>query len=400
MAHLHDAAPPAERLTVFYLLHAPDKMKVAAVIAGQHAGREEKIYRKLEEKYAAWRFFEVWAAVDSFYRAYAPGKLPMVSKLIRDWHPRGLEGLLLELEHKYSSSYFTDRGLIPLNDASHYRAAVEALYRRYDPCRVSCVGTLLGAYRGFEADLLQLLKYKFEGAQPSPLLDSVPATAHAPALVYATDALYAGQTQAARPRAGWQKSSTRSGSPAGSLDMTPEKPGRDHDRQRVAWAADPGGDYAALLAAMERKDQLIAQQTAALQQAAPAARAEDPGRRGSSAAPVAAAAAQPDAITQLYNEIIALRQSPNAADRHPPLSQRRHGHTPSSQPRFAFPDPLTESQLVAEQVAHQVRPSVFCIQMAPPKKHNMMYSNSPLSLSLSLLFSIMSQSFYYLVNCT
>eukprot|EP01062_Namystynia_karyoxenos_P063500 TRINITY_DN5629_c0_g2_i8.p1 TRINITY_DN5629_c0_g2~~TRINITY_DN5629_c0_g2_i8.p1 ORF type:complete len:507 (+),score=176.70 TRINITY_DN5629_c0_g2_i8:76-1521(+) len=163
-AALHGEGPatPAQRLWVFYLLHAPEKVSQAAPLAAEHCGAEGQLYRSLEERYGTWRFFEVWDALDLFYQQRAPEKLPNVPRLIRDWAPNGLEGLLRSLDEKYNCSFFRDQGLIPLADAGSERAQVVALYRRYEPQRLGCVGALMRAYRGHEGELLRMLRVRFE----------------------------------------------------------------------------------------------------------------------------------------------------------------------------------------------------------------------------------------------
>ena len=276
MAHLVDlAAKPEERLLLFYLLYAPDKTSMIPSILLAHSGREEMMYRKLEEKYGAWRFFEVWGALDAFYRAYSPAKLQGVMTLMRDWHPRGLEALLISLENRYSSRYFTDREMIPLNDGSKHRIAIEALYRRYDPTKIGCLGSLMGAYRGHEGELLGLLKLKYEGVDSLPPVPvaSYPSTAHPLSLHNP----YSSPVRHAPPPI--IIDSRLSPRPPADMPLPSPPPPDIPDFAQLEqlhvladgsneWVPPSQGDWEALLSALKRKDSLIAKQTAAIQEQA------------------------------------------------------------------------------------------------------------------------------------
>eukprot|EP01060_Flectonema_neradi_P022824 TRINITY_DN31039_c0_g1_i1.p1 TRINITY_DN31039_c0_g1~~TRINITY_DN31039_c0_g1_i1.p1 ORF type:complete len:441 (+),score=73.21 TRINITY_DN31039_c0_g1_i1:75-1397(+) len=262
MAHSIDASSPAERLFVFYSLHAPDKLQSVPKVAASFVGKEESMYRKLEEKYGAWRFFEVWSAIDDFYRAYYPSKTKGVSKLVRDWHPRGFESLLTTLESRYRSTYFTDRGLIPLNDASRQRSIVEALYRRYEPLKTNCIGTMMGAYRGHEDELIKLLKLKYEGIGPTEEM-LVPIGSQPPIPSMYSIAAGVGAVPVS-PSVSPQRirSSRMSPKPPDNDVITPS----DLPGSPDGWIPPTKEDLLCLVEAMKRKDLLIAKQTAAIQE--------------------------------------------------------------------------------------------------------------------------------------
>ena len=273
MAHSIDAASPAERLYVFYSLHAPDKLQSIAKVVNTYSGREESMYRKLEEKYGAWRFFEVWCAIDDFYRAYYPSKTKGVSKLVRDWHPRGLESLLTTLEGRYRSTYFSDRGLIPLNDASRQRSIVEALYRRYEPLKANCIGAMMGAYRGHEEELIKILKLKFEGIGPTDEM-LVPIASHQP--VMSQQSMYSiaagvGAVPVSPSVSPQRMRSIRMSPRPPDNEITPadlpgSPPPANCDPNSDGWIPPTKEDLLCLVEAMKRKDLLIAKQTAAIQE--------------------------------------------------------------------------------------------------------------------------------------
>ena len=298
---IHEPSPPEDRLHLFYTLFAPDRIMCIPSVLATHVGREETMYRKLEEKYGAWRFFEVWHALDAFYLAYCPPKIRSVPHLIRDWQPRGLEELLVSLENRYASRYFTDRSLIPLNDGSRYRAQIESLYRRYEPCKVDSLGTVLGAYRGYEDQLLAFLRFKYEGVDPPMLPTRVSAP---PAAAAAAPAATPGPEQAAAAAALLAHlASTASAPPvphtAGSVSpvrlsrAVPEAPGPApfvappssapglplplpsagfeelttiEEQTGGGWVPPSQEDWLSLVAALKRKDTLIARQAAAMQE--------------------------------------------------------------------------------------------------------------------------------------
>ncbi|KAJ9446219.1 hypothetical protein DIPPA_06002 [Diplonema papillatum] len=156
-----------EKVSVFYHVFAQRDDALAGTISQSYAGREATLFKQLEARYAKGvSFLKLWSCIEHLFILQAPERVDDVGKLLRDVQPPGLQGvkrLLRQLQAEYSTSVFTDSGLLSKrhSDYNGHREMVKEYFARHEPSKGGAVEAHLRTFKGKEEHLVSLLEQRY-----------------------------------------------------------------------------------------------------------------------------------------------------------------------------------------------------------------------------------------------
>eukprot|EP01062_Namystynia_karyoxenos_P084483 TRINITY_DN994_c0_g1_i1.p1 TRINITY_DN994_c0_g1~~TRINITY_DN994_c0_g1_i1.p1 ORF type:complete len:858 (+),score=188.18 TRINITY_DN994_c0_g1_i1:82-2574(+) len=159
------ALPPAARIWRLFYRKMPDKLPNVAGLLEKKKGAEAETLAALQQKYGKETDpagpppeEDLQLRVINMYCHYCPAQLSALPKILEE--RQGKEAALLkQLVRKH--------GPEPTAPPRPWRERIEAMYKRYNPEKLSAVDAAMQKYRGKEGDLLAAMVAKY-GPEPPP----------------------------------------------------------------------------------------------------------------------------------------------------------------------------------------------------------------------------------------